>query len=120
VALATRAAAVDVDERVDVAAVRRVDVDERVDVAAVRRVDDERDDDEPDADERPDRDDDERDDDERDDDDLDADERDDGRAERVVDRAGERRDPCAREPPPPEDVLPDPLREVTAWPPGRA
>jgi hypothetical protein len=38
------------------------------------------------------------------------------RAERVVDRAGERRDPVGRAPPPPEDVRPDPLREVTAWP----
>ena len=46
-----------------------------------------------------------------------ADEReDDVRAERVVDRAGERPDPFARVPPPPEDVRPDPLREVTAWP----
>lgn len=50
-----------------------------------------------------------------------ADEReDDVRAERVVDRAGERPDPLARVPPPPEDERPDPLREVTAWPPGTA
>lgn len=36
------------------------------------------------------------------------------RAERVVDRAGERRDPLGRAPSPPTDVRPDPLREVMA------
>ncbi|HEX5945347.1 MAG TPA: hypothetical protein VFY82_03690 [Acidimicrobiales bacterium] len=89
------------DDRAD--AVR---ADERFAAGARRDVDDDRDDDDR-ADEVPDA--------------LLDDVRVDGvRAERVVDRAGERRDPVGRAPSPPEDVRPDPLREVMAWPRGTA